>query len=69
MSVIIPLPFHRTGPYTCACRVCGWSGSTNALARAAHLKGKQHAEAEARAMAKRKTVLAFAGEEIELKPC
>lgn len=37
--------FRKTGPYTQVCRVCGWVGSTNALARASHLRSKRHAAA------------------------
>lgn len=33
--------FRKLRPGRVACR-CGWSGSSNALAKAAHLRGKDH---------------------------
>jgi hypothetical protein len=46
MTVRLPSPFVRVGPRECVCTICGWRGSTNALSRAAHLRSKQHREAE-----------------------
>lgn len=40
---MVPRPmFRRTGPGRQSCQLCGWSGSTNALARASHERGQRH---------------------------
>jgi hypothetical protein len=50
---MLAYPYQRTGPGTCACQTCGWVGSTNALGRASHERGRQHLEAVSRLMAER----------------